>query len=67
MSNELDIGKVFKVLIEGTSKKSDQHLQGRTSNNKVAVFEAQNKNKGEYVNVLITECTGGTLLGKIVA
>lgn len=66
-SNELDIGKVFKVLIEGTSKKSDQHLQGRTSNNKVAVFEAQNKNKGEYVNVLITECTGGTLLGKIVA
>ncbi len=66
-SNESDVGKVFKILIEGTSKKSDQHLQGRTSNNKVAVFEAQNKNKGEYVNVLITECTGGTLLGKIVA
>ncbi|MEP2669837.1 MAG: tRNA (N6-isopentenyl adenosine(37)-C2)-methylthiotransferase MiaB [Cyclobacteriaceae bacterium] len=66
-SNKSDVGKVFKILIEGTSKKSDQHLQGRTSNNKVAVFEAQNKNKGEYVNVLITECTGGTLLGKIVA
>lgn len=67
MSNQSDIGKIYRVLIEGTSKKSDQHLQGRTSNNKVAVFEAQDKTKGEYVNVLITECTGGTLLGKIVA
>jgi len=65
--NKLDVGKVFKVLIEGPSKKSDHYLQGRTSTNKVAVFEALGKNKGEYVNVLITECTGGTLLGKIVA
>lgn len=66
-SNKADVGKVYKILIEGTSKKSEKHLQGRSSNNKVTVFEAQNKNKGEYVNVLITECTGGTLLGKIVA
>lgn len=66
-SNKADVGKVYKILIEGTSKKSVKHLQGRSSNNKVTVFEAQNKNKGEYVNVLITECTGGTLLGKIVA
>ena len=65
-SNESDKGKVFKVLIEGTSKKSGRQLQGRTSANKVVVFDAQNRNKGEYVNVFITACTGGTLLGKIV-
>lgn len=65
--NELDVGKIFSVLIEGVSKRSDKEIQGRNSANKVVVFPAENKKKGEYVNVLITECTGGTLLGQIVA
>ncbi|MEQ8424798.1 MAG: TRAM domain-containing protein, partial [Cyclobacteriaceae bacterium] len=65
--NLLDIGKTFKVLIEGTSKKSETHVQGRNSANKVVVFEATKKRKGEYVDVLIKECTSGTLLGEIVA
>ncbi len=64
--NLLDIGKVFQVLIEGTSKRSPEQLQGRTSANKVVIFPKENKSKGEYVNVLIESCTGGTLIGKIV-
>lgn len=67
MRNQLDVGKVFKILIEGTSKKSEKHLQGRNTANKVVVFESDLHKKGDYVNVLITDCTGGTLLGKIVA
>ncbi len=64
--NLLDIGKIQKVLIEGTSKKSTDHLQGRNSANKVVVFPGGNKKKGEYVHVLIESCTGGTLIGKQV-
>ncbi len=67
MRNKLDVGKTFKVLIEGTSKRSSKQLQGRNSANKVVVFESNENRKGEYVNVLVTSCTGGTLLGKIVA
>ncbi|MCX8490154.1 MAG: tRNA (N6-isopentenyl adenosine(37)-C2)-methylthiotransferase MiaB [Cyclobacteriaceae bacterium] len=62
--NLLDVGKIQKVLIEGTSKKSADHLQGRNSANKVVVFPCGNKKKGEYVHVLIENCTGGTLIGK---
>ena len=65
-SNKLDIGKTLKILIEGYSKRSSEHLQGRSSTNKVVIFPEGNKKKGEYVNVLIQSCTGGTLLGKIV-
>ncbi len=61
-----DIGTVQRILIEGTSKKNENQLQGRTSANRVAVFPKENKKKGEYVNVLIEDCTSGTLIGKIV-
>ena len=64
--NLLDIGKIQKVLVEGNSKKSTDHLQGRNSANKVVVFPSANKTKGEYVHVLIESCTGGTLIGKQV-
>ncbi|HZX75094.1 MAG TPA: MiaB/RimO family radical SAM methylthiotransferase, partial [Cyclobacteriaceae bacterium] len=66
LRNKQDVGKTLKVLIEGFSKKSEDELQGRTSSNKVVIFPKKNKKKGEYVNVLIENCTGGTLLGKIV-
>jgi tRNA-2-methylthio-N6-dimethylallyladenosine synthase len=64
--NKLDVGKVFRVLIEGFSKKSDQFLQGRNSANKVVVFPRENFQKGEYVNVFIEDYTRGTLIGKAV-
>lgn len=66
LRNRLDVNKVHKVLIEGTSKKSDEFLQGRNTANKVIVFPKGNKSKGQYVNVLVESCTPGTLLGKIV-
>lgn len=67
LRNQQDIGTIQKVLIEGNSRRSDEHWQGRTSANRVAVFaKSGNKNKGEYVNVLIESCTGGTLIGRIV-
>ncbi|MBS1639157.1 MAG: tRNA (N6-isopentenyl adenosine(37)-C2)-methylthiotransferase MiaB [Bacteroidetes bacterium] len=67
-SNLQDIGKIFKVLIEGESKKSGNDWKGRNSRNKVIVFAKGNYNlqPGDYVNVQVTECTQGTLLGNIV-
>jgi tRNA-2-methylthio-N6-dimethylallyladenosine synthase len=61
-----DVGKIQRVLIEGQSRRSENHWQGRTSANRVVVFAKENKQKGQYVNVLIESCTSGTLRGKIV-
>lgn len=65
-SKKQDVGKVFEVLAENRSKRSESHLTGRTSQNKVAVFPAEGRKKGEYVNVRIDGCTPATLLGKII-
>ncbi|MCU0394059.1 MAG: tRNA (N6-isopentenyl adenosine(37)-C2)-methylthiotransferase MiaB [Thermoflexibacter sp.] len=64
--NQREVGKVHKVLIEGFSKRSQEHLQGRNSQNKVVIFPKGNHQKGDYVNVLVTSCTAGTLLGEVV-
>jgi tRNA-2-methylthio-N6-dimethylallyladenosine synthase len=66
LRNQMDVGSVQHVLIEGFSKRSTDDLQGRTSSNKVVVFPAAGYRKGQYVNVLVTECSGGTLIGKVV-
>ena len=67
-SNKKDLGKTFKVLIEGNSKRSDTAWMGRTSQNKVIVFEKQSYNlkPGDYVNVKVNDCTQATLIGEIV-
>ena len=68
-SNKKDIGKSFKVLIEGDSKKNDKEWKGRNSQNKVVVFPKGNYNyqKGNYVMTEITDCTQATLIGKIIS
>jgi tRNA-2-methylthio-N6-dimethylallyladenosine synthase len=66
LRNQLDVGKVHTVLIEGFSKRSDDDLQGRNTANKVVVFPKENYQKGQYVDVMVTECTGGTLVGEVV-
>ena len=63
-SMQADVGKVFKVLVEGSSKRSDEQLSGRADNNKVVVFNKEDYDKGDYVLVKITNCTSGTLLGE---
>ena len=62
-SMQRDVGKTFKVLIEGCSKKDENELQGRTDHNKVVIFPKGNLKKGEYVIVHIDRCTAGTLFG----
>ena len=64
--NQRDIGKTFKVLVEGYSKRSKEHVQGRNSANKVIVFPKGNISKGQYVYVKVNECTAATLLGEVV-
>ncbi len=68
-SNEQDLGKTFKVLIEGDSKRNENDWRGRNSQNKVIVFPKGNHalNKGSYVMVTVTDCTQATLIGEIVA
>ena len=67
-SNQKDVGKSFKVLIEGDSKKSSDDWMGRNSQNKVLVFPKTGNihKKGDYVQVMVDRCTGATLLGNIV-
>jgi len=62
-SNEAEIGRVHTVLAEGTSKKSDEQLFGRTDTNKGVVFDREDYEKGDYVKVRIDDCTSSTLLG----
>jgi len=63
-SNRKDIGKMFEVLTESISKRSDKHLSGRTSQNKVVIYPKGDHTVGDYVNVVITDCTTATLLGE---
>jgi tRNA-2-methylthio-N6-dimethylallyladenosine synthase len=65
-SNESDLGKVFRVLIEGVSKRSANHQSGRNSQNKVMVFPATQSSPGEYVSVITRKVTSATLLGEVV-
>jgi tRNA-2-methylthio-N6-dimethylallyladenosine synthase len=66
-SNQRMVGTIQKVLIEGNSKRSEEHLCGRTGSNAMVVFPKENQEKGNYVQVRITDCTSATLLGEIVA
>jgi tRNA-2-methylthio-N6-dimethylallyladenosine synthase len=67
MSKNADIGRSFEVLVEGVSKKSTEHLYGRTSQNKVVVFPKQDAKIGDYVYAEIIDATSATLIGKIVS
>lgn len=65
-SNKKDIGKTFEVLIEGFSKRSKEQLFGRSSQNKVIIFDKGNHRIGELVKVKVTSATSATLLGEAV-
>ena len=63
-SNQADVGLIRQVLVEGTSKRSDEQLCGRTSQNKMVVFDRGNHSAGDYVTVKITGCSSATLFGE---
>lgn len=65
-SNKNDIDKTFEVLVEGTSKRRDDRLYGRNSQNKVIIFEADKSLIGSFVDVKVEQFTQATLLGKLV-
>lgn len=63
-SNAADVGKEFEVLVEGFSKRSKEQLFGRTSQNKVVIFDKGGHRVGELVKVRITGHTSATLFGE---
>ncbi|TVR87445.1 MAG: tRNA (N6-isopentenyl adenosine(37)-C2)-methylthiotransferase MiaB [Saprospirales bacterium] len=64
--NQADVGKTFKVLIEGDSKKDKNDFKGRNSQNKMIVFPKKPGLKpGDYTHVKVREVTSATLIGEI--
>ena len=63
-SNKRDIGKEFEVLVEGRSKRSAGQMFGRTSQNKVVLFNKSDEKKGDYITVKIHDVTAATLFGE---
>ncbi len=68
-SNLRDVGKEFEVLVEGKSKRSDEEVFGRTSQNKVVVFSRRSKDgsehrPGDFVKVRVLSATSATLRGE---
>ena len=65
-SNQNDIGKIFRVLVEGPSKKNPEELCGRSGSNKMCVFPGKGHKAGDYVDVKVLSCTSATLIGELV-
>ena len=63
--NNLSIGNRYKVLIEGNSRKSNDYLKGRTSENKVVIFPKRKNKNNLYVDVEIKTCNSATLFGEM--
>ncbi len=63
IDNRADIGQVFEVLVEGPSRKSNEQMCGRNSQNKMCVFDGLGASPGDYVHVRIDSCTQATLIG----
>jgi tRNA-2-methylthio-N6-dimethylallyladenosine synthase len=65
--NLQDLGKVQEILIEGSSKRSEEQLKGRNSANKVVIIPRDNYQIGDYVKVNITDCSPATLFGEVIS
>lgn len=64
-NNKKEVGKTFEVLVEGESHRSKKQLFGRNSQNKVIVFDREDVQPGQYVQVTVTDCTAATLIGRL--
>lgn len=65
-NNQKCVGKCYEVLVEGPSKRSDEELVGRTSQNRTCVFPAQGHKAGDFVTVRVKSCTSATLISELV-
>lgn len=61
-----EVGKIFEVLVEGTSKSNDNRLSGRTRTNKLVHFQGSDKLVGQLVSVKITQALAHSLLGELM-
>jgi tRNA-2-methylthio-N6-dimethylallyladenosine synthase len=66
LRNQQAIGKVHRVLVENFSKRSQDHLSGRNSQNQVVIFPKKHYQKGDYVDVLVHSGSASTLLGEAI-
>jgi tRNA-2-methylthio-N6-dimethylallyladenosine synthase len=64
--NEMRVGKTYKVLVEGPSKKNEEELCGRIDSNDMIIFPKGNLKKGDYAMVKIISCTSATLMAELV-
>ncbi len=65
-SNEADINKMFDVIVEGRSKKSENDYFGRNSQNKAIIFPKINASVGDIVKIKVLKATSASLIGEIV-
>lgn len=65
-NNQEQVGREHTILVEGPSKKSDADLFGRNSQNAVVVFPRESYQAGDYVRVMVDDCTPATLLGHAI-
>ncbi len=66
-NNRYTVGCEYKVLVEGTSKRSEEELMGRTSQNKTCVFPAAGHKAGDFVRVKVLSCTSATLICEVIS
>ena len=60
-SNRRDVGKTFRVLVEGPSKRNAAELCGRNGQNKMCVWPDTEHRAGDFVDVRVKDCTQATL------
>lgn len=65
--NKQHVGKEQVILIEGASKRSNEQLMGRNSQNAVVIVDKGDFGKGDYVRVKVTDCTSATLFGDVLS
>jgi tRNA-2-methylthio-N6-dimethylallyladenosine synthase len=60
------VGNDYSILVSGRSRKDPGQLQGRTENNRVVNFSADNQDHiGQFVTVTITEALPNSLRGRL--
>ena len=65
-NNAKTVNQIYKVLVEGTSKRSDNDVYGRNSQNLTVIFPKGNLKPGDYANVLVQEYTSATVKGIVI-
>ena len=63
--NKRFLNSECSVLIDKSSKKSNEYWSGRTSENNVVVFPKYDFSLGDIVNVKVQDCTTATLIGDV--